>query len=181
MSRGLRRQRVLQGAQNQPVNAVPFVAGRTRAKDFQSRNVDPGQQRERRRVASPAHGDDPSERDRDGMTQWAPDPVATGAADGTGPDQSRAAGIGQSNTPPEIGEQARRRRIRATAPPLHGPPPDPFAGLERLGSLVVLGVDSTGKRTLTRCNCGAVREISTESIRTGERRSCGACGGRGRS
>jgi hypothetical protein len=64
--------------------------------------------------------------------------------------------------------------------PLKAPvrkPPDPLAGLEHIGSLVVLGVDSTGKRTLTRCACGAVREISTESLRTGERRSCGACGG----
>jgi hypothetical protein len=60
-------------------------------------------------------------------------------------------------------------------------PLDPLAGLEHIGSLVVLGVDSTGKRTLTRCSCGEVREISTESLRTGERRSCGACGGSRRS
>jgi hypothetical protein len=61
------------------------------------------------------------------------------------------------------------------------PPLDPLAGLEHIGSLVVLGVDSTGKRTLTRCSCGEVREISTEAIQTGERRSCGACGGSRRS
>jgi hypothetical protein len=56
--------------------------------------------------------------------------------------------------------------------------PDPFAGLERIGSFLILGVDRTGKRTLTRCNCGVVCEISTEAIRTGERRSCGNCGAR---
>jgi hypothetical protein len=72
---------------------------------------------------------------------------------------------------------AARRLAEPKPKPVAAPPPDPLAGLERIGSLVVLGVDSTGKRTLTRCACGAVREISTESIRTGERRSCGACGG----
>jgi hypothetical protein len=35
----------------------------------------------------------------------APDPVTADAADGSGPDQSRAAGIGQSNIPQETGAQ----------------------------------------------------------------------------
>jgi hypothetical protein len=81
---------------------------------------------------------------------------------------------------------ARRRletpsRLAGPKPkPVAAPLPDPLAGLEHIGSLVVLGVDSTGKRTLTRCACGAVCEISTESLRTGERRSCGDCGAWGR-
>jgi hypothetical protein len=90
------------------------------------------------------------------------------------PDSAVAARIGRNAT---TSKPARQHKPFAVA---RAPPLDPLAGLEHIGSLVVLGVDSTGKRTLTRCSCGAVREISTESLRTGERRSCGACGGGGR-
>ena len=41
------------------------------------------------------------------------------------------------------------------------PPPDPFAGLARIGSWLIIQRDRTGKRAVARClHCSTVREIS---------------------
>jgi hypothetical protein len=48
-----------------------------------------------------------------------------------------------------------------TAKPVAAPPPDPFAGLERLGNWALLKSDSVGKRAIAKCvGCGAVHQIS---------------------
>jgi hypothetical protein len=51
--------------------------------------------------------------------------------------------------------------FQAAPAPLAGSPDGP----RRIGSWLVLGVDSVGKRAACRCaDCGAVREISVEAL-----------------
>jgi hypothetical protein len=70
--------------------------------------------------------------------------------------------------PPRLAEP---KKPRPTPKPAAPPPPDPFAGLERLGSWVLLGKDSLGKRAVGRCvGYGAIHEISLVG---GDVPSCG--------
>ncbi len=52
---------------------------------------------------------------------------------------------------------------------------DAEAGLQRFGRWTVIGAE--GRRALCRCDCGTIRAISIEAIRSGEAaRSCGCMG-----
>jgi hypothetical protein len=56
------------------------------------------------------------------------------------------------------------------------PPSTPVqSDFQRFGRLVILSIDATGKRSVCRCDCGAIKQFSVEAIRDGAIRSCG-CG-----
>jgi hypothetical protein len=64
------------------------------------------------------------------------------------------------SAPPRLATPKPRSEPKPKSKPAAPPPPDPFAGLERLGTFVLLGRDPLGKRAIARClACSTVREI----------------------